>query len=105
LTHRPIHGCDARIAEGEQDFLGPTGSTALQLGNRLTQSRETKIFLPFGSIHPIQKGGEIKNLASGFHEIQIQDLLARHKFYSKTYNTTFQIAHRKTNVCYFGIAD
>lgn len=82
-THRAFPGgfferLGRGIAQREKNGPRPVRFSALEQGQRLPQGGEPEVGLPFRTINTVQKSRHLEEFAAGIHEIQIQELLARH---------------------------
>jgi hypothetical protein len=67
-------GVGAGVAEAEEDLSGTLRFAGLKEGDRVLERLHPKIvFLP-GTLHTIEKGGEVDELAAGVHESQVDEI-------------------------------
>src|SRR5438552_7816981 len=72
------NGLGCRITESQQDLFRLVRLRLHYLRERFAKGSHPEVFLALGMLDPVNKRGQIDQLAAGIHEIQIENLLACH---------------------------
>src|SRR5437870_13120631 len=80
LPRRLLNRFGGRIAEGEQDLFRAFRFVGFQFAQGFAEGVEAKVGLALGALHAVEKSGQLNESEPRIHEIEIEHLLACHKF-------------------------